>query len=170
MGPGKAFALVAFLSCAPQRTIRREEAVELLWADRDATHGRNSLRQTIWTLRQRFGETVIAGDDDTVTLSPDIVSDRDEMLQAIERADPAAVVERYAGPFLPAFAVPGGLAFEQWADGERARLRTAFLRAGRRSCALTSAAGRPQPRPVWRAASARRTPCARAAGASCSRR
>lgn len=130
LGPGKAFALVAYLSCAPHQTIRREEAVELLWADRDVTHGRNSLRQTIWTLRQRFGDTVITGDDDTVTLSPEIVSDRDEMLQAIERADPAAVVARYAGPFLPAFAVPGGLAFEQWADGERARLRTAFLRAG----------------------------------------
>lgn len=129
LGPGKPLALVAYLSCATKRTVRREEAVEVLWADRDPTRGRNSLRQAVWTVRQRLGEVVIGGDDDLVTLTDALRSDRDDLLAAVDRGDADAVVNLYGGTFLPALAVPGGLGFEQWADGERLRLQTAFLRA-----------------------------------------
>lgn len=129
LGPGKPLALLAYLSCATRRTVRREEAVELLWADRDPTRGRNSLRQAVWTIRHRLGEAVVGGDDDLLTLSEALRSDRDDLLAAVDQGDAAAVVQLYGGTFLPALAVPGGLGFEQWADGERLRLRTAFLRA-----------------------------------------
>lgn len=37
-------------------------------------------------------------------------------------------MESYRGPFRPSFGVPGGVAFEQWADLERDRLQGGFKR------------------------------------------
>lgn len=47
---------------------------------------------------------------------------------ALDANEYEIAVESYRGPFLPSFGVPGGVAFEQWADLERDRLQAGFKR------------------------------------------
>lgn len=129
LGPGKPLALLTFLALAPRRTVLREQFIELLWADSDPEMARRSLRQALYQARRRMGDEAILGDDEQLTLVADLTTDRDEFLEALDAGDPARAVALYQGPFFPAFAAPGGAAFEQWADYERERLQFAFFQA-----------------------------------------
>ena len=128
LGPGKPFALLTYLALAPGRSAVRESLFDLLWADVEPDRARNALRQTLFQLRRLLGDTSIVGAQE-LTLTCALETDRDLFLRALELGDLDGAVAQYRGQFLPAFGVPGGAAFEQWADHERARLRTGFLRA-----------------------------------------
>lgn len=128
LGPGKPLALLIYIALMPGRRISRESLAELLWADLDSAHARNVLRQTVFHLRRILGEGALVGTEE-LALSRHIEIDRDLFLAAIERGDLEAALELYGGAFLPAFGVPGGANFEQWADTERDRLRSAYLRS-----------------------------------------
>ena len=127
LGPGKLLALFVFLRLAPGGSASRESLINLLWSDVDPDKARNALRQAIYNLRRLVGDEAITGTEE-LTLVQTIASDRDEFLAALESGDLASGIGRYAGDFLPAFGVPGGAAFEQWADLERDRLRGAYMR------------------------------------------
>jgi DNA-binding SARP family transcriptional activator len=128
--PGKPLALIIYLALAPRRTARREHLVDLLWADLPPDKARHALRQTLWYLRQLLGPdslpTTRAGD---ITLGRPFTTDRDRFLAALEAGDLDQAITVYQGEFLANFAAPGGVEFEHWADVERQRLRSAFLRA-----------------------------------------
>ncbi|MGB7212307.1 MAG: AAA family ATPase [Gemmatimonadales bacterium] len=128
-GPGKPFALMAYLAASPGRAAGRELLLDLLWSDADPERARNSLRQAIWLLRSRLGDTVLATDGDRVSLSRSVAVDRDEFLAAVQSGDPALALGAYRGPFLPELAAPGGAQFEHWADIERQHLHAAYVRA-----------------------------------------
>jgi DNA-binding SARP family transcriptional activator len=127
-GPGKPLALITYLAFSPRRTVSRDYLVSLLWAESEPDRAIHALRQTVWQIRQALGEQVLATRGGTLTLEADVASDRDEFLAAVEAGDVERAVALYAGDFLPDFAAPGGAAFEQWADLERVRVRSAFLR------------------------------------------
>ena len=126
-GPGKPVALLAYLSASPGLAARREHLIDLLWADVEPEDGRHALRQLIWYMRQRGGD-LLEATRDTIRLRAAIPSDRGELLSAAERQDCEAVIALYGGDFLPNIALPGGGEFEIWAELERQRLRSAFLR------------------------------------------
>ncbi len=128
LAPGKPLALLTFLALSPGRSASREFLLDLLWADMDGDRARHALRQTIWQVRQLLGESALDGREE-IRLALPLESDRDHFLAAVEAGDLAQAVTRYTGPFLPAFAAPGGAEFEQWADRERDRLRALFTRA-----------------------------------------
>jgi two-component SAPR family response regulator len=65
-----------------------------------------------------------------VRIAAAVEADRDEFLSAIERQQFAHAISLYRGDFFPDFAQPGAREFELWAELERQRLRSAFLRAG----------------------------------------
>lgn len=127
LGPGKPLALLTYLALAPGRRASREFLIDLLWADRDPDRGRAALRQILFHLRRLLGEDALPGTEE-LTLRHGLVTDRDEFLEALERGNEEEAVQRYGGAFLPDFGVPGGVAFEHWADLERARLQAAYLR------------------------------------------
>jgi DNA-binding SARP family transcriptional activator len=127
LGMGKPLALLTFLALAPGRRSSRESLVDLLWSDMDRARGRGALRQALFLLRRIIGDDAIPGTEE-LTLAHAIEVDRDAFLAALERGDLEAAIERYRGPFLPAFGVPGGEAFERWASLERERLQTGFVR------------------------------------------
>ncbi|HVZ49692.1 MAG TPA: AAA family ATPase, partial [Gemmatimonadaceae bacterium] len=127
LGPGKPLALLVYVALTPGHRISRDFLVDLLWGDVEPARGRNALRQALFAVRRLVGDHVLPGADE-LTLASRIDSDRDRFLSAVERGDLAGAVAEYAGPFLPDFGAPGGAAFERWADLERDRLRTAFLR------------------------------------------
>lgn len=128
LGPGKPLALLTYLALAPGRRASREFLIDLLWADLDPDRGRAALRQILFHLRRLLGEDALPGTEE-LTLRHGLVTDRDEFLVALERGEVEEAVQRYGGAFLPDFGVPGGAAFEHWADLERARLQAAYLRA-----------------------------------------
>lgn len=128
LGPGKPLALLTYLALAPGRRASREFLIDLLWADLDPDRGRAALRQILFHLRRLLGEDALPGTEE-LTLRHGLVTDRDEFLVALERGEVEEAVQQYGGAFLPDFGVPGGVAFEHWADLERARLQAAYLRA-----------------------------------------
>jgi hypothetical protein len=75
-------------------------------------------------------------------LNPLVTTDRDAFLAAVEADDVLTAVTVYDGDFLPQFAAPGAREFEQWADGERTRLRRLFVHAADRHVRLLLAKGR----------------------------
>jgi DNA-binding SARP family transcriptional activator len=129
LGPGKPLAVLVYLAFSPGRSATREHLIDLLWADLELEAARHALRQTLWYLRQRLGPDVILARDGNLTLCTTLEADRDEFLEALDRLDFERAVELYGGEFLPVFAAPGGADFERWADLERFRLRSLFLRA-----------------------------------------
>jgi DNA-binding SARP family transcriptional activator len=129
LGPGKPLALITYLALSPQRTATREHLLDLLWADAEPERARRNLRQALYQMRRIVGDDFITASNDHLSLAASVRVDRDEFVAAAERGDLARAVELYAGPFFPAYAAPGGAAFEQWADLERQRLHAAWLRA-----------------------------------------
>ncbi len=127
LGVGKPLALVMFIALAPGRRASRDSLVDLLWSDVDPERARAALRQTLFQLRRLLGDDSIVGTGE-LTLTLPIVSDRDRFLTALDEGDLETAMAVYRGAFLPAFGVPGGAAFEQWADLERGRLEAGFIR------------------------------------------
>src|SRR5947209_7964972 len=75
----KAGALLAYLAYCPGRTHRRDALIELLWPEVAAEDGRNSLRQTLFLLRQQLeppgvpAGSVLAADRSSVRLNHEAV-------------------------------------------------------------------------------------------------
>src|SRR5690349_3676247 len=127
--PGKPLALLIYLAASPARSASREHLINLLWADVEPERGLRTLRQTIFQLRQLLGESAIQSTGRELCLDLAMQFDRDEFLEAIAARDNDLAVDRYTGPFLADFGVPGGAEFEHWADRERDRLQAAYVRA-----------------------------------------
>lgn len=128
LGPGKPLSLVAYLACSPRRTASREHLIDLLWSDLEPDRARHALRQTVWYLRQLLGTEGLVTRGDSLELTAPLELDRDRFLAAVEGGELAQAAALYRGDFLAEFAAPGGVEFEHWADVERQRLRSTFLR------------------------------------------
>lgn len=128
LGRGKPVALLAYLACIPGHRASREHLAALLWGDVDSDAARQNLRQTIWYLKKKLGDGLLDATDEMLMLDAPFTSDRDEFLQAAQRADFAAAIQRHGGTFIPDFAAPGASEFEQWCELERRRLTVTFLR------------------------------------------
>ena len=127
--PGKPLALLIYLASLPEKTASREHLINLLWADTDPEHGLRTLRQTIFQIRQLLGDDSVTSSGRDLSLALPLEFDRDEFLSAVSRGDARRAIAIYKGPFLPDFGVPGGAEFEQWADRERDRLQSAYVRS-----------------------------------------
>ena len=127
LGAGKPLALFLFLALALGRRASRESLIDLLWSDVDPDRARNALRQTLFQLRRQLGDDAVLGTEELSLVRP-VEIDRDRFLAALAGGDFDAAIDCYHGTFLPAFGVPGGAGFEQWADLERNRLEAGFIR------------------------------------------
>jgi len=129
-GPSKPLALLVYLALSPGRAVQREHLLDLLWADLEPSAANHAYRQTIWYIRQRLGEGCLKTGGNQLTLASRLEADRDQFLAAVQSQHWERAVGLYTGDFLPGFAAPGGAEFERWADLERWRLRSLFVRAG----------------------------------------
>jgi TolB-like protein/DNA-binding SARP family transcriptional activator len=124
-------ALLAVLSTGKRRPISRDKLIALLWPDASEDRARPLLSDALYLLRGALGEEAILGVGDDVQINAELVDSdeqRFEQLVAAREFEPA--VAEYTGPLLDGFHLnDGGAEFEQWLDGERARLDAMFADA-----------------------------------------
>jgi len=120
--------------------VSRERVALLFWPDSDETTAKRNLRQLVLRARRLPLEPPLEGTAEALRWPVDC--DVAAFRRALADGDVAAAVALYAGPLLEGFAVHDVGGFDAWLEGERDRLRTAFLDAGLRRAEGLAAAGR----------------------------
>ncbi|MEX2200560.1 MAG: BTAD domain-containing putative transcriptional regulator [Dongiaceae bacterium] len=125
----KSLALLAFLAAARGQSAGREKLMGLLWGDRFDQQARQSLRQTLYSLRKLLGplgEDAIGVTGDNVSLNGAIVrTDLAEFERLASASDPeslGAAMQLYRGPLMAGFAIRDA-GFSEWLEAERTRLQ-----------------------------------------------
>jgi len=122
----KARALLAYLAMQPEVRSPREKLATLLWGDRFDKQARQSLRQSLLSLRRQL-EPIAPGllvlDGELVGLNAQLFSTdaRDFATLAEEGGDLERALSLYRGEFLTGFSLDVE-PFDAWVQGERARL------------------------------------------------
>jgi DNA-binding SARP family transcriptional activator/Tol biopolymer transport system component len=129
----KRLALFAYLALATRpRLHRRDSLFALFWPDADIEQARRSLRQSLHFLRQSLGTGVlISRGDEEVGVQPEAIwCDVREFERALDGRHAAEALAIYRGNLLEGFHVTGvAPEFDQWLEGERARLRARAVAA-----------------------------------------
>ena len=117
----KARELVKLLALAPGRRLHREQAMDVLWGDRDPASAANNLNQAVHVARRALGAGAIEVRDETLRLVADVDADRFETaaLEARRAGTPAAyraALALYGGELLPENR------YDDWAAGRRTEL------------------------------------------------
>src|SRR5215831_7133028 len=128
----KAQMLLAYLAMHPRQSHLRDKLATLLWDDASAEQARQSVRQTLFAIRQAlpFDPTLLDGDH--VALEAEAVTvDVCEFEQVARSQDPddlERAVALYQGDLLAGIS-PGSAQFEEWLRAERERLHELALEA-----------------------------------------
>src|SRR5262245_11032863 len=146
LGTKKAHALIAYLAVPPGRAHPRDKLASLLWGNTGDEQARQSLRQTLVTLRRALPETrppALALDRDTLALNPDAVEVDVSVFERLAAGTTgkglAQAAALYQGDLLEGVRVTEE-PFEDWLRAERARLRQLAIDTLTRLLALQSKA------------------------------
>lgn len=108
---------------AIKKTIPREQAASLLWAENDEATAKKNLRNSLYTIKKAFQlEPIISPQRQILTLNPELIFDID-----YDRFVNDQSLEVYAEELLPGFYVKNAEEFENWLASERASLKDLFL-------------------------------------------
>lgn len=135
----KSVALLAYLAMPrPGTWHRRDLLLAALWSGLSQSGGRTALRSALHMLRRHLDEgTIRTRGDDEVGVDPDrLGTDVAAMLDDVATGDHARALARYGGELLPGLFISDAREFEQWLDGERARLKSL---AGKAAVSLADA-------------------------------
>lgn len=132
----KSQAMLAFLAVKPGQLVSRDKMAGLLWSSTAPEQARQSLRQTLSTLRKELASVssrkILLEEGDFLSLDAaqvrcDVVEfEAMVMTGKAEALDPATRL--YAGDFLDGFQIDEEK-FDQWVRAERDRLHRMALRA-----------------------------------------
>ncbi|MGA7617409.1 MAG: response regulator [Thermoanaerobaculia bacterium] len=142
----KAEALVAYLVVRPGQIYTREKLAALLWGFSGSEQARQSLRQTLFSLRKalRGEEPVLTTLEDKVSIDPDRVdADVIRFQQSIREGTRKSIEDAIAlqkGEFLEGFVIdePG---FDDWLNEQRETLREIGLHALRELLEIQTESG-----------------------------
>ena len=129
-------AVLAYLAIV-DKPVARATLIELFWGDQPEDRARHSLSDTLSSLRRVLGPAAISArlaDVQLDSAGAGLSIDARELTRAAADGRHADVIALYAGPFLPAFAVPGSQTFDEWIEQERLRLSKLFSRSCRALC------------------------------------
>lgn len=120
---GRRLALLALLTCARGRALRRDRILALLWPETPTDRARAQLSDDIYILRSGLGEDVVLTGSDEVALNADAIdSDVASFERLLDEGQHEQAVALVTGPFLDGFHLAGSPEFERWLDAERLRL------------------------------------------------
>lgn len=133
---GKPLALLVYLAHHSEG-VPREELAALLWPGSPERRARGSLRQALWTLRQRYGDDLFASQD-PVRLQPGrVTTDLQEVRALVEDGRLQDAMALWSVPPFRLFPDPGSREWKRWTEDIRDRLERwlgrALLEEGRRS-------------------------------------
>lgn len=117
--------LLKLVALAPGRSLRREEAIQALWPDKDPASGANNLHRALYDLRQILGGRWVDIEHGRLTLHPSVWLDVDAFEAAVASGTPERYEEAltlYRGDLVPDGEAP-------WLDGRRAALRRRLAEA-----------------------------------------
>lgn len=98
-----------------RKSVSREEALSILWADCSQNGARKNLRDAIYNLRKLLGNDIVLTEGhNRVVLNPDIIARLD-----YDIAIQTSLYERYHEDFLAYFYVKDCVEFEEWANSVR---------------------------------------------------
>src|SRR4051812_33695248 len=114
----KARELVKLLALASGHRLHREQAIDVLWGDRDVAAAANNLNQAVHAARRALGADAIEVRDELIRLQADVDADAFERAAADARrlGTPAALraaLALYAGELLPENR------YDDWAESRR---------------------------------------------------
>ena len=133
----KSQALLAYLGVKPSQRVSREKIATLLWSSTGPDQARQSLRQTLSTLRKELAqisasEKILVEENDLLGLDESLVEcDVAAFESLVATGSEEALVQAaklYRGDFLDGFAISEER-FDQWVLAERDRLHRMSLRA-----------------------------------------
>ena len=133
----KARELVKLLALAPGHRLHREQAMDLLWADRDPAAAANNLNQAVYVARRALDRGAIEVRDEMLELTADVDVERLEFAAADARRarTPAAyraALSVYGGELLPENR------YDDWSAGRREELAELAAALGAELAALGS--------------------------------
>jgi DNA-binding SARP family transcriptional activator len=132
----KSQALLAYIGAKPGQRVSREKIASLLWSSTGPDQARQSLRQTLSTLRKELSQ--IAPDDKLLIEESDLLGLNEGLVSCDAAAFETLVAtgteealakaaELYRGDYLDGFSI-NEERFDQWVLGERDRLHRMALR------------------------------------------
>ena len=137
-------ALLAYLALARPRGLQRRDALlAVFWPESDPAHARDALSSALRHLRRGLGTGVLVGrGDDEIGLAPDRVwTDAVAFERAIDEGRAGEALGLYRGDLLHAFHISDARGFDEWLEGERARLKGRAVAAARTASDERVAAG-----------------------------
>jgi predicted ATPase len=143
----KARELVKLLALASGHRLHREQAMDVLWRDRDPDSAANNLNQAVHVARRALGSTAISVRDGMLKLSADIDVDLLELAAAEARHTGTPTAYRaalllYGGELLPENR------YDDWAEERRAELADLATELADRAGLANGDRARPLPLPV----------------------
>ncbi|MFP5245178.1 MAG: BTAD domain-containing putative transcriptional regulator, partial [Thermoanaerobaculia bacterium] len=132
----KSQAMLAYLGVKPSQLVSRDKMANLLWSSTAPEQARQSLRQTLSTLRKELANVsphkILVEEGDFLSLDANLVHcDVVEFEQLVATGTPEALdpaTRLYEGDFLDGFQIDEER-FDQWVIAERDRLHRLALRA-----------------------------------------
>jgi DNA-binding SARP family transcriptional activator len=148
IGAKKSQALLAYLAIKPGQHVSREKLAGLLWSSTGPDQARQSLRQTLSSVRKDLSQIapdhkLLIEESDLLSLDRSVSCDVAEMESLIAAGTEEALknaIELYRGDFLDGFSI-NEERFDQFVTGERDRLHRVALRAHAQLVELQSKRG-----------------------------
>jgi DNA-binding SARP family transcriptional activator len=148
IGAKKSQALLAYLAIKPAQHVSREKLAGLLWSSTGPDQARQSLRQTLSTVRKELaqiapGQKILIEEGDLLSLDRSVSCDVAELESLVGVGTEEALkeaIELYRGDFLDGFTINEDR-FDQFVIGERDRLHRVALRAHAQLVELQSRRG-----------------------------
>jgi DNA-binding SARP family transcriptional activator len=136
IGAKKSQALLAYLAMKPSQHVSREKLASLLWSSTGPDQARQSLRQTLSTVRKELQEIApsqktLIEEGDLLSLDKSVTCDVAEVESLIAIGTEDALqqaIDLYRGDFLDGFVI-NEERFDQFVLGERDRLHRLAIRA-----------------------------------------
>ena len=132
----KAQAVLYYLAASGE-AFTREHVATLLWSEAGSSEALHSLRSSLYHLRQVLRaagmEGVLVSEGEVLSLQPGrFECDLLQFRRLLKQSEETALVEAvrlYRGPLLEGFSMGEAPAFDQWLQGEEARLSQSCLKA-----------------------------------------
>lgn len=119
----KHLALLIYLALSPDRTRTRDHLLALLWPEKTEALARHSLNEAIRRLRVSLGAERLLSVGEAITLSDEALEVDALRFEALATSDAPAALGLLRGDLLEGFHLDDAPTFEEWAAGQRSRVR-----------------------------------------------